>query len=93
MIDLNRQRGRTVVMVLHDLNLAARYSDHLIAMKDGAVVASGRPAEVIDEALVADVFGLACRVVPDQVSGTPLVLPIGRHDRRSGPDGPDGRAG
>lgn len=93
MIDLNRQRGRTVVMVLHDLNLAARYSDHLIAMKDGAVVASGRPTEVIDEALVADVFGLACRVVPDQVSGTPLVLPIGRHDRRSGPDGPDGRAG
>ncbi len=91
MIDLNRQRGRTVVMVLHDLNLAARYSDHLIAMKDGAVVASGRPAEVIDEALVAHVFGLECRVVPDQVSGTPLVLPIGRHDRRNGPAGPEER--
>ena len=79
LVDLNREHGRTIVLVLHDLNQAARYSDHLVAMKAGAVVATGRPAEVITEELVADVFGLPCRVVVDEVSGTPLVLPIGRH--------------
>ena len=79
LVDLNRRHGRTIVLVLHDLNQAARYSDHLVAMKAGAVVASGTPAEVITEDLVADVFGLATRVVADEVSGTPLVLPIGRH--------------
>ena len=79
LVDLNRTHGRTIVLVLHDLNQAARYSDHLVAMKGGAVVVSGTPAEVITEELVADVFGLATRVVVDEVSGTPLVLPIGRH--------------
>ena len=79
LVDLNRTHGRTIVLVLHDLNQAARYSDHLVAMKGGAVVASGTPAEVITEELVAEVFGLATRVVVDEVSGTPLVLPIGRH--------------
>ena len=72
-------RGRTVVMVLHDLNQAARYSHHLIAMKRGAIVASGAAADVMTEALVRDVFDLACRVIPDPVSGTPMVVPIGRH--------------
>jgi iron complex transport system ATP-binding protein len=81
LVDLNRRHGRTVVLVLHDLNQAARYSDHLVAMKGGRVVATGRPTEVITEDLVADVFGLASRVVVDEVSGTPLVLPIGRHHR------------
>lgn len=81
MLDLNRDRGRTIVMVLHDLNLAARYSDHLIAMKSGSVVASGSPAEVISESLVAEVFGLDSRVVIDEVAGTPLILPKGRHHR------------
>jgi iron complex transport system ATP-binding protein len=79
LVDLNRAHGRTIVLVLHDLNQAARYSDHLVAMKAGAVVASGSPAEVITEELVADVFGLSTRVVVDEVSGTPLVLPIGKH--------------
>jgi iron complex transport system ATP-binding protein len=79
LVDLNRGHGRTIVLVLHDLNQAARYSDHLVAMKAGAVVASGPPADVITEDLVADVFGLTTRVVVDEVSGTPLVLPIGRH--------------
>jgi len=67
------------VLVLHDLNQAARYSDHLVAMKHGAVVASGPPSEVITEELVTQVFGMPSRVVVDEVSGTPLVLPIGRH--------------
>ncbi|WP_324643461.1 ABC transporter ATP-binding protein [Pseudarthrobacter sp. LT1] len=77
--DLNRTRGTTVAIVLHDLNLAARYADHVIAMKDGAVAALGSPGDVVTEDLVKDVFGLESRVIPDPVSGTPLILPIGRH--------------
>ena len=77
--DLNRRRGTTVAIVLHDLNLAARYADHVIAMKDGAVVAEGTGIDVITEELVRTVFGLESRVVPDPVSGTPLIVPIGRH--------------
>jgi iron complex transport system ATP-binding protein len=78
---LNREAGRTVLMVLHDLNLAARYSDRLIAMKDGRIVASGPPAEVLTERMLAEVFGLEARVVPDPVSGSPLVVPIGSRHR------------
>jgi iron complex transport system ATP-binding protein len=77
--DLNRRRGTTVAIVLHDLNLAARYADNVIAMKGGAVVAVGSPLEVVTEGLVRDVFGLESRVIPDPVSGTPLIIPIGRH--------------
>ena len=66
-------------MVLHDLNLAARYSDRLIAMREGAIVAAGAPSEVVTEEMVSDVFGVPSRVIPDPVSGTPLVVPIGRH--------------
>ncbi|ASU84768.1 ABC transporter ATP-binding protein [Nocardiopsis gilva YIM 90087] len=79
--DLNEKHGRTVVMVLHDLNLAARYAHHLVAMHDGAVVASGTPAEVLTPDLVTDVFGLASKIIPDPVSGTPLVIPIGLRER------------
>ncbi|MFK0296215.1 ABC transporter ATP-binding protein [Streptomyces sp. NPDC090442] len=72
---LNHERGRTVVAVLHDLNQAARYADHLVAMKAGRVVAQGRPAEVVTAGLVQEVFGLASVVVPDPVTGSPLVVP------------------
>lgn len=72
------QAGSTLVAVLHDLNHAARYATHLIAMKDGAVVAEGAPREIVTADLVEDVFGLACVVVPDPVTGTPNVVPIGR---------------
>ncbi|MGP4044252.1 ABC transporter ATP-binding protein [Streptomyces sp. 2A115] len=68
-------RGRTVVVVLHDLNQAARYADHLIAMKEGEIVASGAPSEVVTADLVREVFGLECVVVPDPVTGSPLVVP------------------
>ncbi|MFC0431837.1 ABC transporter ATP-binding protein [Kutzneria buriramensis] len=78
-VDLNRLEGRTVVMVLHDLPQACRYADHVIAMKAGKIVASGRPSEVITEELVELVFGVRCQVAPDPVSGTPMVIPIGRH--------------
>ncbi|MCA6092375.1 ABC transporter ATP-binding protein [Streptomyces sp. SCA3-4] len=72
---LNHERGRTVVAVLHDLNQAARYADHIVAMKAGRVVAAGRPSEVVTAELVREVFGLACVVVPDPVTGGPLVVP------------------
>ncbi|WP_425865042.1 ABC transporter ATP-binding protein [Arthrobacter sp. TWP1-1] len=76
--ELNARRGITVAIVLHDLNLAARYADHLIAMKSGSIVAQGAPGEVLTAELVQHVFGLESVVVPDPVVGTPMVVPIGR---------------
>ncbi|MFR9723738.1 ABC transporter ATP-binding protein [Streptomyces sp. MS19] len=67
--------GRTVVTVLHDLNQAARYADHLVAMKDGRIAARGRPGDIVTAELVRDVFGLEALVVPDPVTGSPLVVP------------------
>ncbi|MBD8534614.1 ABC transporter ATP-binding protein, partial [Plantibacter sp. CFBP 13570] len=64
---------------LHDLNQAARYADHIIAMKDGEVVDTGTPAKVITESLVSEVFGLDARVIQDPESGSPLVLPRWPH--------------
>ncbi|MFE2106765.1 ABC transporter ATP-binding protein [Kitasatospora sp. NPDC059463] len=72
---LNVERGRTVVAVLHDLNQAARYADHLVAMRAGRVVAEGPPVEVVTAELVREAFGLESVVVPDPVTGTPLVVP------------------
>ncbi|NEC13091.1 ABC transporter ATP-binding protein [Streptomyces sp. SID8014] len=72
---LNREQGRTVVLVLHDLNQAARYADHLVALREGRVVAEGTPADVVTAGLVRDIFGLECVVVPDPVTGSPLVVP------------------
>lgn len=81
--DLNRTHGKTIVLVLHDLNLACRYADHIIAMKSGRIVREGAPSDVIDADVVTDVFGLDCDVVPDPVSGTPMVVPRGRHHVRA----------
>ncbi|MGW5120139.1 ABC transporter ATP-binding protein [Streptomyces noursei] len=72
---LNHERDRTVVAVLHDLNQAARYADHLVAMKAGRIVAQGRPGDVVTAGLVREVFGLDSVVVPDPVTGSPLVVP------------------
>jgi iron complex transport system ATP-binding protein len=77
--ELNRARGRTILLVLHDLNHAARYAHHLLALRDGRIVAQGTPGEVVTEALVTEVFGLDVRVVEDPVAGTPMVVPVGRH--------------
>jgi iron complex transport system ATP-binding protein len=79
LVDLNRREQRTIVLVLHDLNHAARYSHHLVAMKGGFVTASGSPREVITAEIVEEVFGLKVLVVRDPVAGTPMVVPIGRH--------------
>ena len=77
--DLNHRRGITIVMVLHDLNLAARYSDRLVAMKAGQLYAHGEPEEVLNEDVILSVFGLRSRVIDDPISGKPMMLPIGRH--------------
>jgi iron complex transport system ATP-binding protein len=75
--DLHEQ-GRTLVAVLHDLNQACRYATHLIALREGQVVARGAPAEVVDADLVEHVFGVRCRVIPDPEAGTPMVVPAAR---------------
>lgn len=72
---LHEEAGRTLVAVLHDLNHAARYATHLIAMRDGRIVAAGPPAEVMTADLVEEVFRLPCRVIDDPETGTPLVVP------------------
>jgi len=74
--ELNERDGRTIVLVLHDLNLACRYAHHLIAMRDGHIATEGTPDAVVTAELVADVFDLPARIVPDPVTGTPLVIPI-----------------
>ncbi|WP_328954044.1 ABC transporter ATP-binding protein [Kitasatospora purpeofusca] len=86
--DLHAQAGRTVVMVLHDLGQAARYADHLVVLKDGRLAASGAPADVLTAELVESVFQVACQVVPDPETGTPLVVPRARSRRAAAPAGP-----
>ncbi|ARQ67597.1 ABC transporter ATP-binding protein [Streptomyces marincola] len=90
--ELHRE-GRTVVAVLHDLNQAARFATHLVVMNAGRVVAQGPPAEVLTAALVREVFGLACDIVPDPQTLTPMVVPHARHPRTvvSGARGAPGR--
>ena len=72
---LNRERSRTVVMVLHDLNLAARYSDTIVVMKDGVVVTQGPPTEVFTPAMLSETFGLEADVLPDPKTGLPIIVP------------------
>lgn len=76
------ERGRTIVMVLHDLNQACRYAEYLIAMRDGQVVAHGHPTEVVTEDIVQKVFGLQVRIISDPVTGTPMCVPTGRVTRK-----------
>ncbi|MNG32424.1 putative siderophore transport system ATP-binding protein YusV [compost metagenome] len=66
-------------MVLHDINLSSRYADHIFALRKGKLVAEGAPSEVITSELVKDIFGMDSTVIQDPVSGTPLIVPIGRH--------------
>ena len=80
--ELNHAQGRTIVIVLHDLNQACRYADHLVALRAGRIHAEGPPAEVVDAGLVREVFGLECRVIDDPVTGTPLCLPLAAGRRR-----------
>ncbi|AYY13211.1 ABC transporter ATP-binding protein [Actinobacteria bacterium YIM 96077] len=75
---LYEDEGRTIVVVLHDLNQACRYAHHLVALSEGRVVARGAPTEIVDETLVRDVFALDCQIIDDPVAHTPLVVPLGR---------------
>ncbi|WP_194395572.1 ABC transporter ATP-binding protein [Microbacterium atlanticum] len=74
--ELNRTQGTTIVVVLHELNLAARYADELVIMSHGRVVAHGAPADVLTAQTVAEAFSLDALVMPDPLTGTPLVLPV-----------------
>ena len=73
---LNSQFGRTIVLVLHDLNLAARYADQLVFLRDGGVVASGRPEELMVEDLIARVFDVDAMIITDPAYGRPLCIPL-----------------
>ncbi|MET8824480.1 ABC transporter ATP-binding protein [Streptomyces sp. NPDC004610] len=90
--DLNRHQGRTVVMVLHDLNQACRYADHIVAMKQGRIAGQGDPADVVTAAMVEEVFGLRSVVGEDPVSRTPMVIPMGRHHEGADSSTPEGIA-
>ncbi|AWE49506.1 MULTISPECIES: ABC transporter ATP-binding protein [Streptomyces] len=79
--ELHEEQGRTLVAVLHDLNHAARYATHLIALREGRVVAEGAPGDVVTAELVEEVFGLRCQVIDDPETGTPLVVPAARKAR------------
>lgn len=75
---LNRENNYTLVVVLHDLNHACRYATHLIAMRDGKVVAEGAPKAIVTPELIEEVYGLKCVIIDDPVSHTPLVVPLGK---------------
>ncbi|MER7776064.1 ABC transporter ATP-binding protein [Streptomyces sp. NPDC096191] len=82
--ELHEEQGRTLVAVLHDLNHAARYATHLIALRDGEIIAEGAPGDIVTADLVERVFGLRCQVIDDPETGTPLVVPAARKARGAG---------
>lgn len=77
--ELNRRKGETIVMILHDVNLSARYADHLFALCRGKLIAEGKPADVITEELMQKVYQLNCIVMKDPLSGAPLIVPKGKY--------------
>ena len=72
------ETGRTIVMVLHDLNQACRYAHNLVAMREGKIWAQGDPRRVMTEQMVAEVFGVNAHIVADPITGTPMCIPLGR---------------
>ena len=80
--ELQESKGKTIVMILHDLNLSCRYGDYLVAIQQGKVYATGTPGQVMTEEMVKDVFNLECRIVPDPLSDTPMCIPMGRKTQR-----------
>ncbi|MEI9855397.1 iron-enterobactin ABC transporter ATP-binding protein [Enterobacter mori] len=76
--ELNRTQGYTLAAVLHDLNQACRYATHLIALRDGEIVAQGAPKEIVTPELIERIYGMRCMIIDDPVAGTPLVVPLGR---------------
>lgn len=78
LFDLNEQENRTIVMVLHDINLACRYAHHIVAVKEGRIYAQGEPESIMNEQLIRDVFEMECQVTADPIFGTPLCIPYGK---------------
>lgn len=76
--ELNREQGYTLAAVLHDLNQACRYATHLIALRDGKIVAEGAPGDIVTPELIEAIYGLRCMIIEDPVAHTPLVVPLGR---------------
>lgn len=74
--EINQKRTTTIVMVLHDINLSVRYADHIIAMKEGRLIAQGKPKELITAELMKEIYGLSCKVFSDPLSGDPWVIPL-----------------
>ncbi|MCX5436414.1 ABC transporter ATP-binding protein [Streptomyces sp. NBC_00056] len=83
--ELHEEQGRTLVAVLHDLNHAARYATHLIALRGGEVIAEGAPGDIVTADLVERLFGMKCQVIDDPETGTPLVVPAARKARKAQP--------
>ncbi len=82
--ELNRRKGTTIVMILHDINLSARYADHIFAMGKGRLAAQGTPKEVITPELMKEIYGLTCEVMEDPMSKSPMIIPIGRTQAAGG---------
>lgn len=78
--DINKKHKTTIVMVLHDINLSARYADYIFAVSKGKLICEGTPSEVISEELIKKVFNLDCVVIQDPISRTPMIVPKGRHN-------------
>ncbi|QHM95910.1 iron-enterobactin ABC transporter ATP-binding protein [Kosakonia sacchari] len=79
--ELNREQGYTLAAVLHDLNQACRYATHLIALRDGKIVAQGAPKEIVTAELIEAVYSMRCMIIDDPIAHTPLVVPLGRCGR------------
>ncbi|MGF7045901.1 iron complex transport system ATP-binding protein [Paenibacillus sp. DS2015] len=78
LFDLNEQENRTIVMVLHDINLACRYAHNIVAVKEGHIYAQGAPEVIVNEQLIRDVFDMECQVATDPIFGTPFCVPYGK---------------
>ncbi|AZS16750.1 ABC transporter ATP-binding protein [Paenibacillus lutimineralis] len=78
LFELYEKEGRTIIMVLHDINLACRYAHHMVAIKDHAIWAAGKPEDIVNEEMIADVFGMECIISQDPLFGTPMVIPHGK---------------
>jgi len=78
LFELNEQEDRTIIMVLHDINLACRYAHHMVAIKDHEVWAAGKPEDIVNEEMIAAVFGMECIISQDPLFGTPMVIPHGK---------------
>ena len=79
--DLNIKYSTTIVMVLHDINLSCRYADYLFAIKNGRLIAEGKPENILNDKLIKDIYNMEAKIITDPVSKSPMIVPIGRHNK------------